>query len=100
MPEPDDNKEIEYVKGLARRAFRNVTRMEDTAIDNIERQFSGTEKKVLTKSPFTGIGLGIAAGIIVCVAAMIFGIPFGRTEAVFITAQFGLLGALMSHLNS
>jgi len=97
---PDENKEIEYVKDLARRAFRNVTRFEDNAIEKVEERFDEPKKNILPKNGISGLTAGLAIGIVVCVAATVSGIPFNRMETVFITAQFGLLGALMTYINS
>jgi hypothetical protein len=101
MPEVENNKEIEYVRNLARRAFRNVTRIDpdEAAMKNIENK-TEAPKNILPGNSISGLGIGITVGIVVCIAASFSGIPFNRTETVFIAAQFGLLGALMSYINS
>lgn len=101
---PEDNKrpsdEIEYVRDLARRAFRNISRFEDQAsIKKIEADFI-PNKNPLPKNGFTGATAGLAIGIVICVAASYMGIPFSRLETAFITAQFGLIGGLMTFFNS
>ncbi|MCX5749442.1 MAG: hypothetical protein NTZ10_04290 [Candidatus Saganbacteria bacterium] len=95
----NNNKEVQYIRDLARRAFRNVTRIEDTSIKNVEERFD-RPKHVMPKNSFPGLGIGVTVGIIICIATYLTGVPFNRVEAIFVTAQFGLLGALMSYINS
>ncbi len=94
---PHDNNQ--YMRELARRAFRNIPSFEDRAIERIENRFDA-KKNPLPKHGFSGLGAGIAAGIAVCVLAYYIGIPFSNAEKVFITVQFGLLGGLMTYINS
>lgn len=89
----------QYMRELARRAFRNIPSFEDRAIERIESRLE-SRKIPLHKYRFTGLGAGMAAGIAICVLAYYTGIPFSNTEKVFITIQFGLLGGLMTYINS
>ncbi|MFA5103725.1 MAG: hypothetical protein WC527_00880 [Candidatus Margulisiibacteriota bacterium] len=89
----------QYMRELARRAFRNVPSFEDRAIERVENRLE-MRKDPIPKQRFTGLGTGLAAGIMVCVLAYYFGIPFSSTEKVFITVQFGLLGGLITYICS
>jgi hypothetical protein len=87
------------MRELARRAFRNIPSFEDRAIERVESRFE-SRKNPLPKHRFSGLGAGLAAGIAVCVLAYYIGIPFSSAEKVFITVQFGLLGGLITYINS
>jgi hypothetical protein len=89
----------QYVRNLARRAFRNTPKFEDIAIQKIEEEFA-PKKNPITKSGLPGLSIGLAIGVIVCIIASFIGIPLAPTENFFIAAQFAILGALMSYLHS
>ncbi len=89
----------QYMRELARRAFRNIPSFEDRAIERIENRRE-PRKNPLPKYRFSGLVSGLAAGIALCVLSYYIGIPFSNTEKVFITVQFGLLGGLMTYINS
>jgi hypothetical protein len=89
----------QYMRELARRAFRNIPSFEDRAADRIEKRFE-SRKAPLPKYKFSGLAAGLAAGIAVWAFAHFVGIPFSGTEKLLITVQFGLLGGLMTYINS
>lgn len=89
----------QYMRELARRAFRNIPSFEDRAIERIESRLE-SRKNPLPKYRFTGFGAGLAAGIAICILAYYVGVPFSSAEKVFITIQFGLLGGLITYINS
>jgi len=94
---PNDTNQ--YVREIARRAFRNISNFEEKTIERIEHRLE-PRKNPIPKNSFTGLSAGLALGIAVCIIASYIGIPFSGTEQTFIAVQFGLLGGLMSYINS
>ena len=90
---------VEYAKNIARHAFRNMTRIEENYIEKTVLEYE-EPKSAIPQNKIHGLALGLAIGIIVCIGASFCGIPFKPTEIAFITAQFGLLGGVVSFLNS
>ncbi len=89
----------QYMRELARRAFRNIPSFEEKAAERIERRLEPSKNPV-PKRGYSGLAAGLAAGAAVCIFAHFMGIPFSGTEMTLITVQFGLLGGLMTYINS
>ncbi len=94
------NKEEKYLGGIAKKALRNISGTDERSIERTQRQFKQKRRNYLPKNGFSGLAAGLVVGVIICGAASYIGIPFSGTETTFITAQFAMLGALMSYINS
>ncbi len=94
-----NNNDEQYILKVARRAFRSFPKLEETSIKNVEINLN-KRTAYLPKNGVAGISVGVAIGIIICISAFFAGIPFNGLESAFITAQFAMLGALMTYINS
>ena len=94
-----ENQENLYVRNLARRAFHNAPNIDNRSILNIQKELA-PNSNILPKSGLPGLTIGLAIGVAICVAASYIGIPLSPTENMFISAQFSIIGALMTYLRS
>lgn len=97
--ENDSNDNVTYIRNLAKRAFRSIAVDEEDSVEKIRKDF-GEKKKLINRSNFGGLAMGMAVGIILCFAASLIGISFTHIESAFIIGQFAVLGALMSYIYS
>lgn len=90
----------EYIRKIAKRAFRNIVSLDDRAIKKIEKNLDEIKPLKTSRFKFTGVYLGTVVGVIICISAYLMGIPLSNVENIFITVQFALLGGLISYINS
>jgi hypothetical protein len=94
------NTEDNNFSSMAKRALRNISGVDERSIERTQKEYKQKRRNYLPKNGFSGLAAGLVVGVIICTAASYIGIPFSATETTFITAQFAMLGALMSYINS
>lgn len=88
-----------YIRGIARRAFRDVNKPESVFMNNTEIKLIEPQNPI-PKNKTYGLAAGLAIGVSICLGAYFLGFPFKPAEIAFITAQFCLLGSLVTYFNS
>jgi len=87
-----------FIKSTARRAFKPITK---TPLFTIEKRYnSRNDSSPIHKTNYTKIAAGFVIGIAVSFGISALGIDLGNTGTAFLALQFGLIGGLMTYINS